>query len=59
MNGLEDATVDSFDCDVVMQKNDGHCALRGSRSGHLHLNFLITKKLGHYLEIFFVFCMDV
>ena len=39
-------------CSTVMwecKKNNGHCASRGSRGGHLHLNFLITGKLGHYL----------
>ena len=44
MNGLEDATVDSFDCDVVMQNNDGHCASRGSRDGHFTFKFLDYRK---------------
>ena len=44
MNGLEDATVNSFDCDVVMQNNDGHCASRGSRDGHFTFKFLDYRK---------------
>ena len=44
MNGLEDATVDSFDCDVVMQNNDGHCASRRSRDGHFTFKFLDYRK---------------